>query len=401
MSEDRSKPRRGGIPRGLARTGPALFSYGFRPFFLGAAIAAVVDVALWVGALTLGWPVGGGYGFVAWHAHEMLFGFSSAVVAGFLSTAVPNWTGRLPVSGRPLMALSGLWAAGRLVMLAPDVLGLVPSLVIDGLFLPVLALVCGREIVAGRKWNNLPIVGLLILLALANLCFHLSATTGRFGSAPSRLAVAALVVMITIIGGRIVPSFTRNWLNQHGAERMPVPFGRFDGVAVVVAALALLAWSVAPGRPIATGFAAIAAIVHTVRLARWRGLATVPERLLFILHVAYAFVPLGFAWIAAAGLGLVGDVAALHVMTVGAVSTMMLAVMTRATRGHTGRRLTASPLTQISYAAVLVAAVVRPAVDFAPEAATLLYAIAGLAHVAAFALFLVEYAPMLATARRG
>ncbi|NLH81941.1 MAG: short-chain dehydrogenase, partial [Phyllobacteriaceae bacterium] len=122
---------------------------------------------------------------------------------------------------------------------------------------------------------------------------------------------------------------------------------------------------------------------------------------LFILHVAYAFVPLGFAWIAAAGLGLVGDVAALHVMTVGAVSTMMLAVMTRATRGHTGRRLTASPLTQISYAAVLVAAVVRPAVDFAPEAATLLYAIAGLAHVAAFALFLVEYAPMLATARRG
>lgn len=400
MVDTRSKPRHGGIPRGLSHTGPVLFSYGFRPFFLGAAIVAVVDVTLWVAALS-GWlTIGGGYGLVAWHAHEMLFGFSSAVVAGFLLTSVPNWTGRLPVSGAPLAGLSSLWAAGRLVMLAPDVLGLVPSLVIDGLFLPVLALICGREIVAGRKWNNLPIVGLLTILALANVCFHLATTTGRFGSTPSRLAVSTLVVMITIIGGRIVPSFTRNWLNRHGTGRMPVPFGRFDGFAILVGVAALFAWSVAPGLRATVVLAATAAIVHAIRLARWRGLATFSERLLLVLHAAYAFVPLGFAWIAAAGMGLVGDVAALHVMTVGAVSTMMLAVMTRATRGHTGRKLTASPLTQVSYGAILVAAVVRPMVDFAPEAAPLLYTIAGLAHVAAFALYLVEYGPMLTTIRR-
>src|SRR6188768_2360618 len=138
--------RRRGIPRGLRRTGPALLSYGFRPFFLGAGVWAVASMALWIAALVLGLPLGGAYGAVAWHGHEMLFGFGAAVLAGFLMTAIPNWTGQMPLSGPPLAALAGLWLAGRLAMLAIPWIGVVPAVVVDAAFLPVLVGVCGREL---------------------------------------------------------------------------------------------------------------------------------------------------------------------------------------------------------------------------------------------------------------
>src|SRR6218665_3168406 len=137
--------RRGGIPRGIARTGPALLSYGFRPFFLGAGLIALLAMIGWVGALALGWPIGGSYGALNWHAHEMLFGYTSAALAGFMLTAIPNWTGRLPVSGPPLLALVGLWMAGRIAMAAPDALGVWPSVAIDSAFLPAMAAIAGRE----------------------------------------------------------------------------------------------------------------------------------------------------------------------------------------------------------------------------------------------------------------
>ena len=151
--------RRGGIPRGLATDGPALLSYGFRPFFLGAGLFAIVAMALWIGALTEGWEVGGAtYGALYWHAHEMLFGYSTAALAGFMLTAIPNWTGRLPVSGRPLLAIVLLWLAGRIVMLSPEAFGLYPAVVIEAAFVPVLAAIAGREIISGRNWKNLKIL---------------------------------------------------------------------------------------------------------------------------------------------------------------------------------------------------------------------------------------------------
>ena len=136
------------VPRGLATTGPVVFSYGFRPFFLGGGCWAAIAMALWILALMFGWPIGGDYGAAHWHAHEMLFGFTPAILAGFLLTAVPNWTGRLPVSGPPLMVLVAIWAAGRLAMLSPPVIGVTTAAVMDTLFLPSLLFVCAREVVA-------------------------------------------------------------------------------------------------------------------------------------------------------------------------------------------------------------------------------------------------------------
>lgn len=392
--------RRGGIPRGLSTTGPILFSYGFRPFFLAGGLVAIATMVLWILALAGKLEIGGSYGAHHWHAHEMLFGFAPAVVAGFLLTSIPNWTGRLPVSGRPLMALLALWLAGRLALLQPDIVSPVFAAAVDGLFLPILFLVFAREIVTGRKWRDAKVLVILATLASANIAFHILVLAGEHGGGIERLAVSAYVVLISIMGGRIIPSFTRNWLNQHGQTRFPVPFGRFDNIAIAIGAAALAGWTILPQSRLTTFAALVAFLLHGIRLARWRGHAVFAEKLLFILHAAYAFVPLGFLAIAFGAKGLLAANAVLHVLTVGAIATMMLAVMTRAIRGHTGRVLTASRMTTLSYTAILLAALLRPAADGIPQAAMMLYAGAGLAWILAFGLFVLEYGPMLVWVRR-
>ena len=388
--------RRGGIPRGLKMTGPVILSYGFRPFFLGGAVWAVVAMVLWIGVLVFGVPVGGDYGAAAWHMHEMLFGFASAVLAGFLFTAVPNWTGRLPVSGAPLAGVAALWVAGRLAMLGA--LPMAVTAVIDSLFLVALLLIMGREIVVGRKWKDLKVVGALSAVTFANLAFHAVALTGGDIAIAARVAVSGYVVMVMIIGGRIVPSFTRNWLNQRGEKRFPAPHDRFDMGVTAFGALTLALWSVWPEARLTLVAAVVAGILHAARLARWRGLATWPEKLLFVLHASYALVPAAFLAVAASGLGVVTPASALHVFTVGVIGCMMLSVMTRATRGHTGRPLTASPMTIAAYLCLFAAALARPLADLSDDMA--LMEVAGLLWIVAFGLFLWEYAPMLLRERR-
>ncbi|AFL52403.1 uncharacterized protein involved in response to NO [Sinorhizobium fredii] len=400
MNGSKVAERPGYVPRGLARTGPVLFSYGFRPFFLGAAIWAVAAMTLWIAALAGHLEIAGSYGAHAWHAHEMLFGFAPAVLAGFLLTAVPNWTGRLPVSGWPLAALFALWLAGRMALLSPDVIGVPAAAAVDCLFLPALLLICAREVIAGRKWKDLKVLGGLLALSLANACFHVAVITGDHAPVAMRLAISAYVVLITIVGGRILPSFTRNWLNRAGRTDFPVSYNHFDTVAILAGIAALGAWTLVPDHPITAVAALAAALLHTVRLGRWRGWATWPEMLLVILHVAYAFVPLGFAAIGFGALGLVEERSVMHVLTVGAIAAMMLAVMTRASRGHTGHPLTASRLTAASYAAVVVSALLRPLAEILPAIATRLYAVSGSAWILAFALFCFEYGPILVRKRR-
>ncbi|MFQ6160920.1 NnrS family protein [Sinorhizobium meliloti] len=400
MNGSKVAKREGYVPRGLARTGPVLFSYGFRPFFLGAAVWAVVAMTLWIAALAGHLEVAGSYGAHAWHAHEMLFGFAPAVLAGFLLTAVPNWTGRLPVSGWPLAGLFALWLAGRAALLSPDVIGIPPAAAIDGLFLPALLLICAREVVAGRKWKDLKVLGGLLALSLANACFHFTVVTGDHVHIAMRLGISAYVALVTIIGGRILPSFTRNWLNRAGRTEFPVPYNHFDTLAILTGIAALGAWTLVPNHSLTAVAALAAALLHTVRLARWRGWRTWPEMLLVILHVAYAFVPLGFAAISIGALGFVEERSVMHVLTVGAIAAMMLAVMTRASRGHTGYPLTASRLTAASYAAVVTSALLRPLAEILPAVAASLYAVSGSAWILAFALFCIEYGPILARKRR-
>ena len=387
------------VPRGLARTGPVILSYGFRPFFLGAACWGAIAMVLWVLEVSIGFGFGGASG-AAWHAHEMLFGYTSAALAGFLLTAIPNWTGRLPVSGTPLLALFALWCAGRLALMWPAALGVLPSAAIDMSFLPVLFAICAREIIVGRKWKDLKVLAVLFALASANAFFHYANIVLGDVALPSRVAISAYLTLIMIIGGRIVPSFTRNWLNKRGARNLPAAYSHFDTVSLLVALSALVLWAIGPDNA-ATGVAcSMAAMIQAARLFRWRGWTTTAEGIVLVLHIAYAFVILTFAAFAGSAFGVLEPIAALHVATAGCIGAMTLAVMTRATRGHTGLELRASRTTIVSYSAMVVAGAVRPLTAVLPDSHTEVVEIAGAMWILAFVLYVLEYGPVLLTKRK-
>lgn len=357
-------------------------------------------MVLWIAALSGLVDIGGDYGAPNWHAHEMLFGFASAVLAGFLLTAVPNWTGRLPVSGKPLVWLFALWCAGRIFLLVPDTVGVVTAAAVDGLFLPALLTICAREVIAGRKWKDLKVLGGLLALSIANIIFHVAAIEGDLSQMATRLAVSAYTVLVIIVGGRIVPSFTRNWLNRFGRTDFPVPYNGFDTAAILTGIAALAVWTIEPESMVAVPTALLAAFMHAVRLIRWRGWTTWPEQVLVVLHVAYAFIPAGFIAIALAALDVMDTRSVLHVFTVGVIGCMMLAVMTRASLGHTGRKLAASRVTIAAYVALIACALLRPAAEFLPGAMMHLYACSALLWIVGFGLFCVEYGPILMRERK-
>lgn len=384
------------VPRGIALSGPAILSYGFRPFFLSAGVYAIIAMVLWIGALSGLWSVGGAEGPIGWHAHEMLFGYAAAALGGFILTAVPNWTGRLPVSGKPLAALAGLWLAGRLVSLAPAVLGDIASAAVDAVFLPGLAFVVAREVVAGHNWQNLRVAVGIATLATLNVAFHASVLLGADSDWALRATVALYVMLVCLIGGRIIPSFTRNYLARQGASRLPAPMDRLDQAALAAALAAGLAWTGFPEAwPTALACLAAAAL-NALRLGRWSGPATWREPLLWVLHVAYGFVPIGYVAVALSALGVISAPSALHLLTVGVIAMTTLAVMTRATRGHTGRPLTASGLTTTAYVCLLAVALVRPFAELVPEVYHPLLELSAIGWIVAYGLFVAEHAPMLA-----
>lgn len=398
MTAVRPLPADHGLPaknrtadRRRAWKGSPFLSAGFRPFFLGAAIWAALAMALWIPMLAGRLELPTRLAPADWHAHAMLYGYVPGVVAGFLLTAIPNWTGRLPVVGWPLAGLVLVWVAGRL---AVTVSALVPAPVaaaIDLAFLPLFAAFAAREIAAGRNWRNLPVLGAILLLALGNLRFHVEAASGVAAQGlGARIGLATAVFLVLLIGGRIVPSFTRNWLARRGPGRPPAPFGRFDAVALGVGAVALAAWTLAPQGPAAGVLCLAAGTLHVLRLGRWAGERTLLEPLVAILHVAYLFAPLGFLLVGASMLGAEAPPsAAVHAWTVGLIGTMTLAVMTRASLGHTGRPLTAGPGVSAIYAAVLGAAALRLIFALAPH--DRLLTASGALWIAAFAGFALAF----------
>ena len=337
-----------------------------------------------------------------WHAHEMVFGFAAATVAGFLLTAIPNWTGRMPLQGGPLAALVLLWAAGRLGVLLSAEIGAPAAAVADLSFPAVFLMVIAREILAGKNWRNLPMLGALTLLLIGNLLLHLDALgvadTAQLGD---RLGLVTLFALISLVGGRIIPSFTRNWLAKARPEvSPPVPEGRFDLTTLVVTGLALLTWAIAPDATETAWAMLVAGIAVALRLSRWRGLRTIREPLLLILHVGYGWLALGLLLLGIDGLTeMLPATAALHALTVGAVGTMTLAVMTRASLGHTGRPLSAGPITQAIYALITIAAVLRILSPLAGDQIELALWLAGAAWSGAFGLFAIFYGGALVRPR--
>lgn len=381
--------------------GPALFSYGFRPFFLFGALYAGLTIPLWLAVFAGEFSLPTAFGPRDWHVHEMLFGYVGAVVAGFLLTAVPNWTGRLPIQGTPLAALFSAWLAGRLAVCLSGEIGWAAAAAVDSLFLLSLAAAALREVVAGRKWSNLKVVGIVLLLAIANVAFHLEAHFQGMAEYTTRAGIALVVTLVSVIGGRIVPSFTRNWLARRPPGRMPIPFGRLDVAAMLAGALALIVWIAVPTGRLVAAALCVAGVLHLVRLARWAGDRTLADRLVLILHVAYAFVPVGYFLTSLSALDLVAAGAGVHAWTGGAIGTMTIAVMTRASLGHTGRALSASPATQAIYLAVVVAALARVCAALEPAHSSILLLVAGAAWTVAFLGFALTYGPLLCTARKG
>jgi uncharacterized protein involved in response to NO len=391
------------IPAALERrrnyAGPALFSYGFRPFFLGAAVWAALTILMWIPLHAGAWPgIWQWQSAIApldWHIHALLYGYVPAVVAGFLLTAIPNWTGRLPVCGGSLAALFALWIAGRVAMLSTAGIGLPAAAMIDAAFLFVLFGVAAREVIAGKNWRNLRVLVIVAVLALGNVAFHVEIIRSGAADYGIRLGIAAVILLISLVGGRIVPSFTHNWLVRENPGRLPAPFGRYDMVTIAVSAIALASWVAAPSATWSGALLIAVGLMHIVRLARWAGDRTWRDRLVLVLHVAYAFVPAGFLLI---GIAIVWpDVApasaGIHAWTAGAIGMMTMAVMTRATLGHTKQPLAASALTQAIYLCLLAAALLRIAA--AMTGSLSLLHVSGILWVLAFGAFAASYGPLL------
>ena len=372
-------------------------SYGFRPFFLGASLFATVGILVWLpiflGAMDL--PLG--LAARDWHIHEMVYGYAAAAIAGFLFTALPNWTGRPPVSGWLLLVLAAAWLAGRIALAASGLIGMEAAAAVDLVFLVMVAAIAGREIVASGNRRNLKLLVVLGVLIVGNAVFHLEVLLDGMAFYGSRIGLAAAVGLIVLIGGRIVPNFTRNALLRAGPGPLPAPFDRFDMSSMAATVAGLVAWVVVPQDMVTAAIAAVAGVLLAVRLTRWVGYRALGDRLVLVLHVAYAFVPAGFLLIALSIVmpDVVTSSAGAHAWGVGAIGLMTLAVMTRATLGHTGRQLVATPATVVVYGLVVFAALARIGAAIPSSADIVLLHVAACAWAAAFVGFAAIYGPML------
>lgn len=374
-----------------------VLSYGFRPFFLAAALWGATAIGLWIAVLTTGLSIPTRFDLLTWHIHEMFFGFVLAAVAGFLLTAIATWTGRPPVSGAQLGALAGLWLLGRIDSLISQWLPVWLAIAADVVFPLALTATVAREIVAADNRRNFPIIAPLLVLSVADLLVDLGMEGfGTLSGYGWRLALAAILILISVVGGRIIPSFTRNWLVGRRETRLPGPAGLIDRVALGVLHAALVAWVFFP-TAYATGIALLAgAALNLWRLLGWRGAATRSEPLLAVLHVGYGWLVLGVAALGFANLDTSFPLsAAIHAITVGTIGTMILAVMTRVSRGHTGRELSADGATTLTYALVILAAAARISAALAVEARQDLLLAAASLWIGAFGLFALRYAPFL------
>jgi uncharacterized protein involved in response to NO len=372
--------------------GAPLFALGFRPFYLLAAAFAAVAVPAWIAAQA-GWPLPARID-VAWHMHEMVFGFALAVLVGFLYTAGYNWTQLWTPRGARLAALAGVWVAGRVAMVAaPPVL----AAAVDVAFLPLAAYPLYRVFKLSGNRRNMFLVVLLALLALANACFH-AATLGWVALDPTRPVHAAIMLIVVIeiaIGGRVIPMFTRSAV----PESRPVQDARRDRYALVLTVLAGAAWIAGLPAPLTASLALLAGVGQGARLIGWQPWRTWRNPLLWVLHVSYAWIPLGFVLLALAQYGVVSGSAALHVLTVGALAGLIIGMITRTALGHTGRPLKAGRAECLMFVLVQAAVVLRFAAAVLPSWRMTCLVLATACWSAAFLAYLAVYVPYLSAAR--
>jgi uncharacterized protein involved in response to NO len=383
-----------------------LFSYAFRPLFVLATVYAILVVPLWVAAWLGFLPFPSMLGTPSWwHAHEMVFGFAGAAIAGFALTAVATWTKRPPVSGPSLMILCVLWLIARILFALPSRDLLMPAIIADLGYDVLLLVLMSREVISARNQRNYKVLLILALLAVSNALFFFGMTRNASWTVTALLAGLWLVVMlINLIAGRIIPGFTRNWLKrraegrQHPATTLPPAFDRFDLLTGwLMAAFAILQLADAPSRLTAL-LGLLTSVLLFIRLTRWQGIHTGDEPLVWVLHIAFSWLPLGVLLLTFAELGFLPQTAGIHALTSGAITTMILAVASRAALGHTNRPLESHSLLTAAYVLITISALCRVGATIGPAARVLLL-VSAAAWSLGFICFAWRYVPILTQPR--
>lgn len=378
----------------------SFFQLGFRPFYAVASIFAIVALVVWLRAFA-GFSGTGVYlHSVVWHSHEMLFGFAAAVIAGFLFTAVANWTGLPTPTGSVLAGLTALWIAARiLILVGPAPL----AAVVDVAFLPAIAVAVAIPIFRSKNVRNYKVLVVVIALAVVHGIFHLaSLKISPVGLLRSSLfaSIDILVILLAIVAGRVIPAFTKNAVSEASSRHEPwVEFVTFAGmILVVLVSIMPGSWAL-PSGPTAFLFIVVAA-AHATRLGLWDPIRTVHNPLLWMMPVAYSWIPFAFLLRALSALSIVPASAWIHAVTIGAFSSFMLAMMMRSTLGHTGRQLVANRIDMAAFLLLQSAAIVRVIASIAAGPSYRFWiVVSSLFWALAFLLFVVRYLPMLGRAR--
>ncbi len=379
-----------------------ILNFAFRPFFLLGSLFAVLAMTIWIAAQHgISWwtlPAD----ITSWHAHEMLLGFAGAAVGGFILTAVATWTGRPPVQGPLLGILVVTWFAGRLAMSLSGLLPAITVAVTDLSFPVLLTILAGREIIGGASKRNYQIVVLLGLITCANVLYHLAplgidAISDR---APLYLLLHLFLILITVMGGRIIPAFSGNWLRAKGSTTTPHISPAIESLIIPVTAAAGIADSFWPATPVTGILLMMTATIHGLRLARWKTRAVLSEPLLAVLHIAYLWFVFGYALLGLSSLGAVFPrTLAIHALAMGGIGGMIVAIGTRVGLAHTGRALHVARLTILSYLILGLAVVMRVFGPLTDADSLLILDISAFGWITAFVLFAWVYWPMLCTPR--
>ena len=377
-----------------------LFSDAFRPFFLLVAAYALLMLLAWVSYLggVIDWP--DGLSPRVRHGHEMVFGFAGGAMAGFLLTAVATWTARSPVPGPTLMALCAAWGLARLGGFVPGSFGWVLWGLSSLLFWGGLLALMGREIIAARNVRNYKALALLAAFLVTEASFFMAAGGNLdLQEGCLRTGIMLLVGMIILVGGRIIPAFTQNWLNQTRPElavRLPT-FDTIDLAAIVATALFALGFIFWPESALTGLLGLPAALGQGYRLSRWQGWLTAKEPLLWVLHLGFAWIPVGFAILGGSILGMPALwESGIHALTYGAVGTLILGVAARVALGHTGRPLQAFPLVTLAFVFINLGAICRILAQ--PGHGSWMTLSVAL-WLGAYGLFLMQYVPILLAPR--
>ncbi len=373
----------------------APFALGFRPFFLGAGIFSVLLIGLWLAFYKGNLPLALFIPAEQWHAHEMLFGFAGAVIAGFLLTAVQNWTGVRTPSGKQLAMLFFLWLAGRLTFFIPDSPSEIYAL-IDVAMFPAIMIAIARPILRAKQIRNAGFPVILAILTLSNMLVHAQwlgyAQTAATGF---KLAIYMIVLMMVVMGGRVIPSFTDGKLRTQAKRWKAV-----EWLAPVTTLATLAAILVLPVSPFTALIAAVAAAVHAIRIAGWYTRKYWSMPLLWVLHLGYGWIVTGFVLTSLAALQIVAPSLALHAFTAGAIGTLTLGMMARVSLGHTGRMLEPAKIVHLAFGLITLSAAIRVCWPIVmPGSYSTAILVSGLFWMAAFAIFVLIYAPILIQSR--